>query len=419
MNAQKSSEPGERVSNMPFRPPQETASWWATVPLNPFRLFFPLGILFGVTGVGHWLLWSMGWRAPNIALVHAALQTQGFLVCFVVGFLMTAFPRFTGTWPANKTEIAVMLTAALSIFVSTLEQWWVVEQVSFLILVVNLIVFAGRRVPHRHKDLPPSFLLMGFGFLQAILGPVLILTSGFGMSNYALFSVGRQMIQVGFLLCMVLGVTGKLAPFLLGYTDDPESDTESRTSFRKGNTAIFLHGLTGAGLLASFFIDAVSPRIGAGLRAVLVTLHLFSFARIGRPLKKKTTLMFFFYVSCWMVSLGLWAAFFWPQYRIAALHIIFLGGFSLMIFSFGLLIVLSHSAKAALLNTRLISMRVVGGFVLTAMIFRFIAEMISSQYVVLIHIASGLWVLAALLWAAMTIPKIIHGANPGHPGDPQ
>ena len=90
-----------------------------------------------------------------------------------------------------------------------------------------------------------------------------------------------------------------------------------------------------------------------------------------------------------------------------------------MIFSFGLLIVLSHSAKAALLNTRLISMRVVGGFVLTAMIFRFIAEMISSQYVVLIHIASGLWVLAALLWAAMTIPKIIHGANPGHPGDPQ
>lgn len=414
MNAQKPSELGERVPSVPFSHPLEKASWWSTVPLNPFRLFFPLGILFGITGVGHWLLWSMGWKIPNIALAHAALQTQGFLACFVVGFLMTAFPRFTGTWPANKFELAIMLTAALSIFVSALQQWWVVEQVSFLILISNLIVFAGRRVPHRNKDLPPSFLLMGFGFLHAILGPALILISRFGMSNYALFSVGRQMIQVGFLLCMVLGVTGKLAPFLLGYTDDPETDSENGSSFRKGKTAMMIHGLTGAGLLASFFIDTISPRIGAGLRAVLVTLHLFNFARIGRPLKKKTTLMFFFYVSCWMVQLGLWTAFLWPQYRIAALHIIFLGGFSLMIFSFGLLIVLSHSMKAALLNTRLIPIRVVGGFVLTAMVFRFLAEMISNQYVVLIHIASGLWVLAALLWAAMTIPKIIHGANPGH-----
>ena len=219
------------------------------------------------------------------------------------------------------------------------------------------------------------------------------------------------MVQVGFLLCMVLGVTGKLAPFLLGYTDDPVRDEGNKISFRTGKTAIILHGLTGASILASFFIDIYSPRIGAGLRALIVTLHLFSFARIARPLKKKTTLMFFFHVSTWMIPLGLWTGFIFPQFRIATLHIIFLGGFSLMIFSFGMLIVLSHSRKAALLNGRLISMKIIGGFVLTAMVFRFLAEVISSKYMALIHSASGLWIVAALIWGGVTISKIIEGGN--------
>ncbi len=64
-----------------------------------------------------------------------------------------------------------------------------------------------------------------------------------------------------------------------------------------------------------------------------------------------------------LIGVGLWVGFLWPQFRIAALHIIFLGGFSLMIFSFGMLIVLSHSAKAALINSRLTPMKFIGSFV--------------------------------------------------------
>jgi uncharacterized protein involved in response to NO len=389
-------------------------SWWVTVPQNPFRLFFPLGILFGVLGVGHWALWSVGVKIPNIALVHAALQTQGFLVSFVVGFLMTAFPRFTGTWPANKTEITVMSAASLSFLVAILRHNWLAGQIFFLALILGLIIFAARRVPHRNKDLPPSFLLMGFGFLHALLGSSFMLASRFGVSNFAIFSIGRQMVQVGFLLCMVLGVTGKLAPFLLGYTDDPQRDTQQRPGFGSGATALVLHGLTGAGLLASFFVDNLNPKVGAALRAVLVTVHMLAFARIGRPLKKKTTLMFFFHVSTWMVPLGLWVGLFWPSFRIAALHIVFIGGFSLMIFSFGMLIVLSHSAKAALINSRLIPMRAIGGLVLSALVLRFLAEVVPSEYMFMIHLSSGLWIIAALVWGAYTTPKILSGFHAEH-----
>ncbi len=406
--------PSGVTSSIPFPRRDEQFSWWRTLPFNPFRLFFPFGIVFGVIGVGHWVLWSVGWKIPNIALAHASLQTQGFLSAFVVGFLMTAFPRFSGTWPAKKLEIAVTLIAATSFLVATLEHHWLAAQLFYLALMGTLVLFAASRVPHRMKPLPSSFLLLGFGFLHALLGPALIVVSRFGISNFALFSSGRQMVQVGFMLCMVLGVTGKLAPFLFGYVDDPESEADRPSPLRTGKIAVALHGLTGAGILVSFFLDNLNPTIGAGLRAVLATMHLFTFARIGRPLRKKTTLMYFFYISTWMIPLGLWGGFFWPSFRIATLHVVFLGGFSLMIFSFGMLIVLSHSAKAALLNSRLIPMRVIGVSVLVALAFRLLAELVPSRYMLMIHMSSGLWVLAALIWGGVTLPKILSRINPQH-----
>lgn len=392
----------------------ELKKWLGTIPLNPYRVFFPVGLLFGIMGVGFWVFWSVGWRIPQVALVHAAFQSQGFLTSFVIGFLMTAFPRFTGTWPATKYEISMMSSGAVSFFLSVLYRHWILAEVSYLLLIVTLISFAARRVPHRNKELPPSFLLMGFGFLHALIGPVLILASNFGTKYFAIFSIGRQMSQLGFLLCMVLGVTGKLAPFLLGYIDDPEQDSEKNPWFRERKNQVLIHGAAGAFLFLSFWVDGLSPKWGAGLRAVVVTLHLLFFARIARPLRKKTTLMFFFHLSCWMLPLGLWLAFLWPHFRIAALHVIFVGGFSLMIFSFGMLIVFSHSAKAALINTRLRPMKFIGVFVLGAVLLRFAAELVSARYLTLIHYSSGLWVVAALVWGVFVIPKMLGVIIPEH-----
>ncbi|MCG3203619.1 MAG: hypothetical protein KCHDKBKB_00290 [Elusimicrobia bacterium] len=395
----------------------ENISWWGSLPLNPFRLFFPMGLLFGVLGVGHWVLWSVGVEFPSIALVHASLQTQGFLTSFVIGFLMTAFPRFTGSWPASRLELSLMFLSMTLFLLSTLMQQWVISQISFLVLIGNLMVFASRRFPHRNKPLPPSFLLMGFGFLHAFLGTSFILWSRFGMSHFPLFSIGRQMVQVGFLLCMVLGVTGKLAPFLLGYTDDPEKSTELRGVWTRGPWAVLAHGLTGLGIMVSFMLGFIHPWGSAVMRALIVTIHLVLFARIARPLKKKTTLMFLFHLSCWMVPLGLWAGVLWPAYRIASLHVLFIGGYSLMIFSFGTLIVLSHSMKASLINGRLISLRVIGGLVLISLVFRLFSELVPFRYKGFIHTSSGLWVLAVLIWGAVVSPAmfgrlVINKADP-------
>ena len=80
---------------------------------GPYRLFFPLGVLNGLLGVGHWALWSVGWIETSEPYFHASIQVQGFLACFVVGFLMTALPRFLGSTSSTRLELSLVLLPAL------------------------------------------------------------------------------------------------------------------------------------------------------------------------------------------------------------------------------------------------------------------------------------------------------------------
>ena len=63
---------------------------------EPYRVFFPLGMLAGIWGVMMWPMLYAGWLNfyPNEA--HTRMMIEGFMGAFVVGFIGTAFPRLTG-----------------------------------------------------------------------------------------------------------------------------------------------------------------------------------------------------------------------------------------------------------------------------------------------------------------------------------
>lgn len=370
---------------------------------HPYRLFFPLGILFGVVGVGEWFLWSVGRTSAAVSFLHAALQAQGFLACFVVGFLMTAFPRFAGAAPAALWEVFAAALAAVAFLGLSLAGQWAAAEGSFLAMIAVLLVFAARRMPARTKPLPAPFLLMGFGFLHALLGPSLILASGFGAENPALLGVGRQMVQLGFLLCMVMAVSAQLTPFLLGHPGVERPDRAAPA--KAGPLAVAIHGAAGVAIVASFFVDAAHLQAGALIRAVTVSAHLLFFAGIARRPAKTTATALFFWISLWMIPVGLWMAAL-LSLRVAALHVVFIAGFSLMIFAFGQLIVLSHTGHAALLNGRLVPLKIVGAAALLAATARVSADFFPAVYVGLIRSASVLWVLAAALWLGWLLPKM-------------
>src|SRR5262245_64220653 len=77
---------------------------------DPYRIFFTLGILIGIAGVSIWPLYYWGVTAGYNGRSHAFVQTDGFIYAFIVGFLWTAIPRFTGTSTPSRGVQYVVVT---------------------------------------------------------------------------------------------------------------------------------------------------------------------------------------------------------------------------------------------------------------------------------------------------------------------
>ena len=379
---------------------------------GPYRFFFPLGMVCGLLGVGHWLAWSSGWLKESNTFFHTSMQAEGFLACFVVGFLMTALPRFLGTAIASTAEIIFPASAAIAFIGASLASGYRISQVAFLVLLLSTLIFGLRRIVHRAKNPPDSFVLNLFGLVQGIAGPVLILAGDFGQRP-VLMQVGRQMLQIGFLLCLVLGIGGYLTPFLMGYADDPSCDPGIRPDRRRW--ALAGHTLTGLVILGSFIFEPHAARLAAGLRAFFVTAHLMIFAKIARPIRRRRTPVYFFWISSWLVAAGLIGEAVLPDYRIAMLHLTFIGGFSLMIVSFALNVIFSHGADPRRLDDPIRPLWIIGIGILSSMIMRVAADFDAWHYQMWIHAASGTWFLAGLFWLVYVFPKLWQFPPEGRP----
>src|ERR1043166_2451893 len=80
---------------------------------EPFRLFFPTGILIGIGGVALWPAYFGSLVITYPGTAHARLMIEGFMASFVIGFLGTAGPRMTSTLPFSRLEVVALFTLDL------------------------------------------------------------------------------------------------------------------------------------------------------------------------------------------------------------------------------------------------------------------------------------------------------------------
>jgi uncharacterized protein involved in response to NO len=123
-------------------PLPSTASRWRR---EPFRIFFPLGVLLAWIGIGHWLLYATGAAATYSCMFHGLVQMESFMMAFAIGFLLTALPRRTQTPPPTAAELALLVAALVIITVAALLERWVVTQLAYLSVLATLLQFAIRR----------------------------------------------------------------------------------------------------------------------------------------------------------------------------------------------------------------------------------------------------------------------------------
>jgi len=390
--------------------------WRASLREEPFRLFFPLGITCGVVGAGHWLFYGLGLTGSYSGFVHASIQIQGFMACFIFGFLFTAWPKFAVGPVATWWEIVGVFAGGALVLVSLAAGWWPLVEVGTLVQLTAFGVFMGGRYWRRATQQPPALIFLTVAFVHAAVGAGLLLWIRLD-GPPALELLGRRLLWQGSCLAVVLGMGGHLIPRVLGMPEGvvpklpaPTGWAGVRVAFRGWRA--WSCWLSGGLLFASFLIEhGGAEPLGRMVRAAVVSVHLVASTQVWRLPRVRATFVYGLWVSVWLVVVGLWAAAFASRYHVAALHLVFIGGFSLLVLTIGARVTLSHGGYMRLeARNRLVAAVIAG--VLVAAALRVGADASPERYFATVASAAGVWMMACLLWAAYFIPKMVYREFP-------
>ncbi len=373
---------------------------------EPFRIFFPLGVLFGISGVSLWPLYLLGIHTSFYpGLMHARLMIEGFLGAFVLGFLGTALPRILGAASLTRCELwtlVVLHLTAIGLHIGL--QPFSGDRV-FLALLVFFLVCMGRRFVRREDLPPPGFALVGLGFLNALAGTALLASVPLNVWTYAM-PVGTALLNEGWLLLLILGIGGFLLPRFFGMELTPFP--ESRTPPPGWTPRALAAAATGVAITGTLIAESLAfhPLAAQLIRCATAAAYLLTTVPFHRVKAPNTTLTFCLRAALVLLIAGLAFPLCWPHLRVAGLHVIFIGGFSLIALTVATRVVLGHSGGSHLFPAPLPFLR--GAAVLFAIttLLRVVADFLPLARTHWLNAAAGAWMLAALVWARRILPRV-------------
>jgi len=375
---------------------------------EPYRIFFPLGLLSAFIGVLSWVPFALGYTQNYPGTEHPHLMIGGFLFVFALGFLMTAIPRFTETAPAKlwellcQTGVVFLLIAAGT--ASLYSPHW--RETSLLLQIVSLvllILFCVPRFLSKKRQPPPSFLFIGVGILCGLVGSVLLYLDELGSISAEIGLTGRSLFYHGMMLSFVIGVGSRLIPALLGHESNPLNDDASP----RGSSSLgILVGLAVVYFL-SFPIELFfSQESGRVARAVVLLFVSIRFWRIFVPPVRQGSLPTWLRIAGIMLLIGQWSFALFPSYAVHGVHLTFAGGYSLLTLLIATRVVLSHGGYDLSIELKSRSLHMIGAFVAISALARFLAPLAPTSYVHHLAYASFGWSLGVGTWAVVFLPRI-------------
>ena len=136
----------------------------------------------------------------------------------------------------------------------------------------------------------------------------------------------------------------------------------------------------------------------AFVRAAVATVVIMSTIQPWRPPFVRTTLAWCVWSAHWLVILALWLVAIAPRFRVDFLHVLFIGGFSLLILAVGTRVTLSHGGHSLAQERASWPLRIGLGTGLIAMLARVGATFSSMTYFEHLAWAGLLWIAGMLFW---------------------
>lgn len=372
--------------------------------VEPFRLFFPLGAVLAGVGVSHWLLYGIGLISTYSCELHGFVQMQGFMMAFAVGFLFTAVPRRTGSALPSAIEMLAVIVGLAVTAAGALAERFAIVQAAYVAVFVVVLQFAVRRFLGRAagRRPPAAFVLVPIGILHGLAGAAFIGGASSGAMPVWAMRFGKLLVEQGAFLCFVIGIGSLVLPLMSGAA--PPADLGSSPAERR---KAFAYAGAGLLILASFVLEQTgSTRAAPALRAFVVAAALTTgagaFRRPGKPGFHRRLV----WLSVWLIPVGLIVSALWPDYRVPALHILFIGGFGLMVFGVATHVSLSHLGLETLALGRPPAVVGLAAGLMLALMARVAADM-SDTYFGHLAWAAASWLVGSAIWLGFFLPKFL------------
>lgn len=353
---------------------------------EPYRLFFPLGTLLLLCGALVWvpLIWNPGEYPVTL---HRFLMLNGFTGCFIGGFLMTAVPKFSQTWPAKRWEVYLYLFITLA---GTVVAHLELEKWMYLLSAAQpamLLAFLLGRISHRKMNPPYSFVFIFVGLILWIVSGVL--------SAFVDPETFKQLHYEGAIACIILGVGGRLIPGILGHVEIVMSQ---RNAYEKQIAIIKTVPLHFLILIVSFAGSYfMSDFLGTWVRAVVVTLIGIFYWKLYSLPKDKTVLTRCLWFSSWMIVLSFILKALWIDGVIHASHSFFINGIVLLSFLIATRVLQSHGPQDKRLEDKKI-LYFVTGLIFIAALTRITAFIMPDLYLKHLAYSAIMLVIGATVW---------------------
>jgi hypothetical protein len=205
------------------------------------------------------------------------------------------------------------------------------------------------------------------------------------------------MLTEGMVLLLVLGIGGFLGPRLLGFAQLPQF--KAGESIDAHSRKIFPYLLAGLAIVFSLIGEYGFGVAGmAFLRAAVASVVILSTVRPWQFPSLRTTLAWCVWTAHWLIIVAVWLVAIAPRYRVDLLHILFIGGFTLMIFAIGTRVTLSHGGHSLGRERRSWPLRIAVGTGLIAMLARAGAPFAGFTYFQHLALAALLWIAGVSFW---------------------
>ncbi len=366
--------------------------------LAPYQIFFPIGFLNALIAVGVWFIQDFHWFSAPTMLIHEKLIMGGFLWSFIVGFLMTAIPKMTGTNPANKVELtfASILIAGLMYFSWDIDPRFFYA--NHMILILFLIFFGGRRFLKTTKPAPVFFSHVVIGLFLALAGAIYHFQGNSIM--------GIHLFHVGAVLLLVLGIGTRFFSFLSGLPSAFEG--EKSVWFRRGFHVL---GIIMALLLFCAGSGVVVAYLGLTIGSLI---YLFAIWKVHRASERASPLKYGLKFVALMIPLSFLMSYMQPQMFITWFHLLFIGCFGLITFSVATRVTLAHGSYSTNLEIKSPALAWFVFFLILGLSSRILYGFAEGSWKKsLLHLAATFWLLALGSWGSSFLFKIFKpGSQP-------